>query len=67
MILVQLRDLEKLAVKTFIKGFLHTVDKDNSNDSTLDIIFTENKLSLDLNKSQENVYGKNISEPKLQL
>lgn len=41
--LVQLRDLSKLAVKTY-RDVLDTEDKDNSNDSTADLTFTENKL-----------------------
>ncbi|XP_029348561.1 uncharacterized protein LOC115035063 [Acyrthosiphon pisum] len=65
--LVQLRDLAKSALKTFRGGLLDTEDKDNFNDSTADFTFTENKLSLDLNKSQKNLSEKNISEPSSQL
>lgn len=62
--LVQLRDLAKSALKTFRGGLL---DTENFNDSTADLTFTENKLSLNLNKSKENLCEKNISEPSSQL
>jgi len=63
--LVQLRDLAKLALKTFRGGLLDTEYKENSNDSTEDLTFTENKLLLDLNKSKKNLCEKNISESNL--
>ena len=65
--LVQLRDLAKSAIKTFRGGLLDTEDRDSSNDSTADLTFTENKLSLDLYKSQKNHCEKNISEPDSQI
>lgn len=65
--LLHLRDLAKSAIKTFRVGLLDTEDKDNYNDSTADLTFTENKLSLDFNNSQKNHCEKNISEPDSQV
>jgi len=65
--LVQLRDLAKSALKTFRGGLLDTEDRNNPNDSTADLTFTENNLSLDLNKSHKNLCEKNIKKPDSQL
>lgn len=63
--LVQLRELAKSAIKTFRGGLLDTEDNDNFNDSSADLTFTENKLPLELDKSQKQFYEKNNSEPDL--